>query len=448
MRRLSLRLRLTLVFALVMAIVIAAMGAFVFVRLDRALTHSLDQTLRAQLAEAAQRHSTGREIVDPDSTAIGQLLDSSGKVLSGGGAAMLSRSQLDRALAGGTVLTSTHLAGRTGDWRLLAGQSDVSGRVVAVAGSLEPEHDALRHLLAQLLVAGPAALLLASLAGYFLAAAALRPVEAMRRRAAEITAETPGRRLPVPPREDEIARLGRTLNEMLARIEAAVEHERRFVADASHELRTPLALLKTELELALRRPRSPGELQDALRSAAVETDRLTRIAEDLLLLARSQDGELPLQRTSVSVAGLLDDVAGRFATRARAEGREIAVEAVDGLRVDADRLRLEQALDNLVDNALRHGAGTVRLGARTAPGELELHVRDQGGGFPPAFLDRAFERFSRADEARGRGGTGLGIAIVGLIAEAHGGSAEAKNTADGADVWIALPSHGPLIEPA
>ena len=143
------------------------------------------------------------------------------------------------------------------------------------------------------MVAGPLALLLAAVAGYGLAAAALRPVEAMRARAEEISASTPGARLPEPPARDEISRLAETLNEMLSRLEASIEHERRFVADASHELRTPLALLKAELDLALRRKRTHAELEQALRSASEETDRLTLLAEDLLLIARSDAGELP-----------------------------------------------------------------------------------------------------------------------------------------------------------
>ena len=440
MRRLSLRLRLTLVFAAVMALVLLAMSAFVFTRVRAELTHAVDQDLRGQLTEA-RRHAGE---VDPDSPAVAQIIDAQGNVLRGSAIAMVSPGQLAQIVQGRTVLTDAQLSGRKGKWRVLAEPASGGGAVV-VAEPLHPTDEALGHLLTELAISVPFALLLASLAGYLLAASALRPVEAMRRRAREISAETPGRRLPVPGRDDEIARLGTTLNEMLARIEAAVEHERRFVADASHELRTPLALLKTELDLALRRPRSPEELEVALRSAAVETDRLTRIAEDLLLLARSQDGRLPLQRTSVEVGELLGDVAARFAIRAGQAGREIAVEDVDGLRVEGDPLRLEQALDNLVDNALHHGAGTVRLGARAEAGRVELHVHDDGGGFPPEFLDRAFERFSRADDARGRGGSGLGLAIVELIAAAHGGKAGAANTDGGADVWIEVPSHPPLI---
>jgi two-component system, OmpR family, sensor kinase len=313
--------------------------------------------------------------------------------------------------------------------------------VLVVGASLEDREEALEGLVAELFVVGPLALLLSSLAGYVLAGAALRPVEAMRRRAAEISTERPGRRLPLPRARDEIHRLGATLNAMLARLEAAFARERRFVADASHELRTPLALLRTELELALRRPRSAKDLEQALRSAAEEVDRLSTLAEDLLVLARADEGALPLRRSSIEAGELLDSVARRFALRAADEGRALDVDAPGDTPLEADRLRLEQALGNLVDNALRYGAGTIRLDARTHDGRVELRVGDEGPGFPPEFLPRAFERFTRADEARGRGAAGLGLAIVDAIARAHGGTAQAANKAAGAGalVWLTLP---------
>ena len=320
------------------------------------------------------------------------------------------------------------------------------GLVLVLAGSLAARQDALDRLLVELLVAGPIALLLASLAGYGLAAGALRPVESMRRRAAAISASTPGRRLPVPPGHDEIARLAATLNEMLARLEtafeherAAIEHERRFIADASHELRTPLALLQTELEIALRRPRPRKELEAALRSASEEAERLIRMAADLLLIARSDQGQLPLRPERVAAGALLRAAAERFAVRAGEHGRTIAVPADDEFVVEVDPAYVEQALGNLIDNALTHGSGRIELSARARGHLVELHVCDQGAGLPAAFVPRAFDRFSRADPARGRGGTGLGLSIVELIARAHGGEAGAANTADGgADVWIAV----------
>jgi len=227
---------------------------------------------------------------------------------------------------------------------------------------------------------------------------------------------------------------------MLARLEAALERERTFVDDASHELRTPLALHKTELELALRYAKTPEEMRAAIASAIVEVDRLSSLAEDLLVLARSQQGKLALHLRRIKVADLLGDVRERFAARLGESGRSLLVEPANGLIVDADPVRLEQALTNLIENALEHGAGEITMRTSESDGELQIHVEDRGPGFPPEFLDRAFERFSRADAARGGDGTGLGLAIVDAIARAHRGSAHAANRHGiGADVWIELP---------
>jgi signal transduction histidine kinase len=226
-----------------------------------------------------------------------------------------------------------------------------------------------------------------------------------------------------------VSRLGETLNEMLSRLEEGLARERRFVSDASHQLRTPLALLKTELELALRRARSREELEQTMRSAVESAERLTRLADDLLLLARAEEGRIPLKAEQTDVADVLLQVAGRFG---------VEVDA-DPLVISADRLRLEQALTNLVDNALRHGGGNVTITARVRNGTAELHVLDEGPGFPEDFLDRAFERFSRFDAAA-VDGSGLGLAIVETIARAHDGRAHAANRPEGgADVWLALP---------
>jgi signal transduction histidine kinase len=263
----------------------------------------------------------------------------------------------------------------------------------------------------------------------------------MRREAEAVSAAEPGRRLPLPPGDDEIVRLGTTLNTMLDRLEGALARERRFVSDASHELRTPLASLRTELELALRRPRPAAELEAALRSAAEETERLSRLAEDLLVLARADGGGLPVHPERLPAAQLMAEVRERYAAQAARAGGAIEIEAGQ-VEVVADRLRAEQALGNLVENALRHGRGRVRLLARRANGRVELHVQDQGPGFPPEFLDSAFDRFTRADSSRQGPGAGLGLAIVEVIARAHGGTAHAANLPQGADVWVELPHRG------
>jgi two-component system, OmpR family, sensor kinase len=455
MRALSLRLKLTLAFALVMAAVLAAMGLFVYLRVGGALVASVDQNLRAQATETESHLvEEDRLLIDPDTAGgpmLGEVLDPNGRVrrsTPAGLPPLLDATLAARVSAGSTLSRTTDLPGRRHDWRLFAVRVGVGhpAPVLVLAGSLAARRDALHRLLGELLVAGPVALLLSSLAGYALAAGALRPVESIRRRAAAISASTPGRRLPVPAGRDEIARLAATLNEMLARLEAAfeheraaIEHERRFIADASHELRTPLALLQTELDVALRRPRSRSQLEAALRSAAEETERLSRLAADLLLIARSDQGQLPIRRRPVSSTSLLQAVTDRFAAAAARQGRSITVSDDERPLVDVDPTYLEQALGNLVDNALNHGSGAIELSVRRQDGLVELHVGDEGTGLPAPFLPRAFDRFSRADESRSGGGTGLGLSIVELIARAHGGAVGAANRpAGGADVWIAV----------
>jgi signal transduction histidine kinase len=444
--RLPIRVRLTLGFAAAMAVVLAAVGLFVYQRVARELLGSVDQTL---VGQAREESSSGKVDTDTGSgRTLAQLFDAQGRIRSSqppGQPSLVGRQVLAEASAGQPVWLNLRLPGRQGQWRVLAEPSPSGSGVAVLARSLASRSESLDHLRHELLIFLPLALLAASLGGYALAAGALRPVEDLRRRAEAVTPGEPSH-LPVPPAGDEVTRLAETLNEMLARLQAAVEHERRFVADASHELRTPLALLRTELDLALRRPRSHEELESALRSAADETQRLSRLADDLLLIARADQGLLPIRLEIVAAGDLLADAATRFASRADRLGRKLLV-AETALNLEADPLRVGQALVNLVDNALTHGAGNVELAAKEQNGLVELHVRDRGTGFPDNFRARAFDRFSRADEARSRGGSGLGLSIVELVARAHGGAAGATNgPSGGADVWIALPraTHQPL----
>jgi heavy metal sensor kinase len=451
MSRVPVRLRLTLALAVATAVVLAGLGAFLYVRLGDSLLEQLDESLQARAATLAALVADGggldaRVLAAGDEDVVAQILRPDGSLLVSAptvtGAPLLSGDELPRS--GPRLLTVDAMPGLDGEQARLLAQplAGADGPVVlVVGGSLEDREEALAGLLTALFVVGPLALLLASLAGYLLAAAALRPVEAMRRRATEISGEQPGRRLPLPPATDEIRRLGETLNEMLHRLEEGRERERRFLADASHELRTPLSLLQAELELALRRPRSRDELGAALRSAAEEADRLTRLAEDLLTLTQLDERGAPLRLEPVAPADLLAAVARRFAARADASGRGLAVDARAAGFVAWDRLRLERALGTLVDNALRHGSGAVRLTADRHDGLVDLTVSDQGDGFPDDFLLRAFERFSRADEARTAGAAGLGLAIVDAVARSHGGEATAANgDTGGAVVTLRLPA--------
>jgi heavy metal sensor kinase len=442
MTRLPLRLRLTLVFSFAMAAVLVAVGALLYVRVGDSLTERVDESLARRGDELAAEVRAGEleHVLAGDDEEFAQVLAADGEVVSA-----TPGFETPLVAGGGQAPESTETEvvppgeDETEPARLLA--LPVGERLAVVGASLEDRDEALAGLLTQLLVVGPAALLLAAVASYLLGGAALRPVEAMRRRAAEISAETSAERLPLTNARDEIHRLGETLNAMLDRLDAGLRRERRFVADAGHELRTPLALLQTELELALRRPRTAAELEGALRSAAEEVDRLARLADDLLVLASTADGRLPLQTSTFTAGELLEGVARRFRPRAAAAGRELEAVSAPGLALSADRLRLEQALGNLVDNALRHGKGAVRLEATADGRGVALRVSDRGSGFPPGLLPRAFERFSRADEARARGGAGLGLAIVEAVAHAHGGIVTAENGAGGgAVIIISLPS--------
>ncbi len=439
MARLPIRVRVTLAFTAAVALVLAGFGTFVYLRTAEQLDESITDTLEVRVADVAARPASSGVLdqpLDPE--------DSFVQVIGVDGALDLTTDQLDAPVLGagesGTRVLE-RLDGLDGRVRVLA--RPIGGGRVAVAGAtLEDRDDSLANLALLLTLGGPAALALAAAAGYWAAGRALRPVERMRSQASAIGRGRRGERLVLPTPDDELRRLGATLNEMLDRLEGAVERERRFVDDASHELRTPLALHKTELEVAQRYAADESELRAAIASGIAEVDRLAQLADDLLVVARSDGGAIALDCTELDARELLEGVATRHAERVSGVKRRLAVDIPESVAVTGDRLRIEQALTNLVENALRHGGGTITLAARPADdGSAILCVGDEGSGFPDGFLPRAFERFSRGDEARGRGGSGLGLAIVAAIAEAHAGRAAARNRPDGgAEVWLELPS--------
>jgi two-component system, OmpR family, sensor kinase len=463
--RLPIRARMTAAFALAMVLVLAAAGLFVYLRLEDDLDESVDDGLETRAAAVAASGAAAAGAVGDPEEGFAQVLGVGGRVLDSVGGArgrVLLAAEVARARAGDTFLVEREVPGIEGNVRVLAGPADLEpqaprgdvagvpggvgeGAVFAVGQSLDDRDETLSGLVASFAVGGPVAVLLASLLGYLLATAGLRPVEAMRRRAGEVSLEHPGERLPLPAARDEVRRLGETLNEMLDRLRRSFERERRFVADAGHELRTPVAVVKAELEGALRAGGHDAQVREALVAALEECDHLAQLAEDLLVVARAAEGELPVRRETVEVRPLLEGVRARFGDRARERRRDIRVDGGDGLRFEADELRLRQALGNLVDNALRHGGGEIVLRARRSDrdGGVELEVADEGPGFAPELSERAFERFARGDLARTRGGTGLGLAIVRAIAEAHGGRAEVVAGAAGATVRLWLPASGP-----
>ena len=396
--RLPIRARLTLAFAVAMAVVLAATGALVYLGLRSALDEAINDTLQSRVEDLVAGESP--EANSDESWA--QVIDGSGRVVAEPGEqSLLDEEELARVEPGRELrLERERVPGIDGRGRLLATAVDgqQGRRVIVAAASLDDRDGALGDLVGQLLIFGPAALLLASLLGYGLATAALRPVEAMREEAATISGAEPGRRLSIGRANDELGRLGTTLNDMLERLDEALEHERSFIADASHELRTPLALLKAELELSLRRPRSAEELEEALRSAATETDRLTS-SPSTSSCWRGRTG--PPHASAGADRCREPRGRGRRALRGKRAANRGRVPA--GLGLSGDRVRLEQALGDLVANALEHGSGTVRITGAADDGRVELHVLDEGDGFTPTFC-RAPSSDSPARTKRARAG--------------------------------------------
>jgi two-component system, OmpR family, sensor kinase len=230
---------------------------------------------------------------------------------------------------------------------------------------------------------------------------------------------------------------------MLTRIREAFERERRFVADASHELRTPLAVMRTEIDGALlRRPAEP-DVRLALLAVRSECSRLTRLADDLLVLARLDEERLPMHTTVVELSGLLGLIRDHYADLAAEAGRFIVVDVPQEVSVYADPDRMRQVLINLLDNAIHHGKGEITLRAWPVADGVEISVSDQGGGFPRDFAERAFDRFSRADSTRGESGAGLGLALVQAIAVAHGGRVWISSKAlTAVHLWLPRPHSG------
>jgi signal transduction histidine kinase len=429
-----------------MALVLGAAGLFLYGQFRDDLDDQLDSALRAQATDVEALIDTGGPAAVASSVApIAQIFAADGRlVAAAGGAAgprLLTVAEARRAARAPLRIERSRLS--FGAARIQTTPARRRRLAIAVAMPLVLRDHELARLRTLLLIAGPLALLFSGVAGYQLARAALRPVERMRSRAEQITERDLSERLPVAEPPDEIGLLGRTLNAMLDRVEASVRRERRVVSDASHELRTPLTTLRAEVDLALIGERDAGELRAALASAAEEAKRMSRLADDLLVLARVDEGRLPIHLQQLVPLRLLEGAATRTRAAADLQGRMIVVrdESPEGATIIADPDRTAQALNNLITNALHYGDGTITLTTR-ADGELiELHVADEGPGFPEELLGRAFERFGRGEQLRGsEPGSGLGLALVEAVAGAQGGRVGARNEPDGgADVWIALP---------
>ncbi len=297
--------------------------------------------------------------------------------------------------------------------------------VLQLAAPLGAVGEVLPDLLKALLILVCVEVLLSGLVAWRMAAGLYRPLRVVTATAADISTRTPGLRIPQLWPDRTLRRLIGVLNDMVARLQEAYEAQGRFVAAAAHELRSPLAAMRAELEVALRRERSPSEYRAALQGALEETVRLAALAEHLLILARYERGASLAMERDIPVAPLLERAAEEIR---RATGGDVVVDAPQDLEVDGDSLALELLVTNLVRNAIEAGGAPVRVAAAAADGGVAIHVRDQGPGIPPDALPRIFEPFYRIDPARRRGGgAGLGLAIVKTVVDAHGGRIEVES---------------------
>ena len=412
----SVRVRTTLA---AMAVVLVALvaGSVLLVVLQReALRDSAETSAEQRAEDLAQQVETSGvperlgEVDDdgPDEDVLLQVADADGEVL------VTSGRQLPTEDDGEVDGYAT-------------GVEDTDDYVVTVAVSLEDAEESTAALVPLLLVGVPLLVLVVGATTWLVVTRALRPVERIRAEVAAIGEQALDRRVPVPDSHDEVHRLAVTMNDMLGRLEASQLRQRRFVSDASHELRTPLAVLRQTGEVSRAHPGAmpPDELAETV---VAESERMQRLVEQLLVLARSDEGRLVTDRRDVD----LDDLLLAEADRARGAGLAVDTAGVAAGRVHGDAGALAQVVRNLVDNAMRHATGRVRLALTEGDGLVTLTVEDDGAGVPPSERERVFERFVRLDEARTAddGGTGLGLAIVREIARLHGGEA----VVDGSDL--------------
>jgi two-component system, OmpR family, sensor kinase len=453
----TLRGRLTLVFALVTAVLCLLVGVLVDFQYRNALRQALDDGLTTRFSNLERDlASSGDQSVEPtlpDEEAFAQIVDADGVVVNAAPRALLARrvltkSELADARAHRITIERASAPGNQQS-RLLAGPVGQPGLglVVVVGTSLEEVTKAQHRLELALVIGLPLLAAIVSVAGWFLAGAALKPVRNLVEEADEISAVAARgqrRRLSVPETGEELADLARHLNELLARIEGALEHERAFLDDASHDLRTPISIVRSELELARMQTEEGTELARALDSSLEEVGRLDRLAVNLLVLARFRSaGPPPPEPVDL---GALSRRAAETVARSR-DGHAVPVRVNGSAEVRGDEDAIARAVLNLVDNAARHADERVDVEVSSDEDGAVVAVRDDGPGFPPELLGQAVGRFVRGTNG-GHGtenGAGLGLAIVDAIATAHGGVLDIENSAEGgANVQLRLPLRRPF----
>ena len=312
--------------------------------------------------------------------------------------------------------------------------SDQNLGFAVVAEPLSVIEDGLHQLRRDFFAGVPVVLLLASLGGYFLARKSLAPIASMNSQTQRISAENLSQRLDVNNSRDELGRLATTINDLLTRLESAFNEQQRFIADASHELRTPLAVLRGETEVALAKQRSAEEYQESLSLIQEEAERLSRIVEDLFILARQPiDAPATLIKERVSLNDAVKDCARAAQVLATRKGVQLKTENNSTpISLNGDKELITRMLLNLLDNAVKYtpAGGEISLALTRQNGNAEITVRDTGIGIPEVDRQRIFDRFYRVDKARSRalGGAGLGLSIVRWIVEVHGGEIRIDST--------------------
>jgi len=330
--------------------------------------------------------------------------------------------------------------------RLISRRRMIEGRpiLIRVGFSEEPMWERFWQLVLGLLVGLPLVLGLAGFGGYYLARRTLSPVERMARRAREINAERLGARIDVENPADELGLLAKAFNETLARLERSFEQLKRFTSDASHELRTPLTAIRSVGEIGIQQDGDRDHYREVIGSMLEETERLSRLVENLLTISRADSGQIRLEQATVPLMPLVQEASSLLDVLAEERGQTVSIDGDDSIHVEADGVILRQVVINLLDNAIKYspqgGHISVRV-VRSDPGSACVEVEDCGPGIPPEHLDKVFDRFYRIDEARSReaGGAGLGLALAKWGAEAHGGRLELESTRTGCIFRLFLP---------
>lgn len=468
----TLRARMALLAGALMLMMMTLFGSFLYMSLRFQLLRTLDDGLRLSADQllVTVENENGRlafargdvanvqlsseddliRLVAPD----GRIIDQRGQTqapiprasLQGsGGLFTLTKSGSDAGQQNGDA-DGQH--GSTGAYRLISVPVPLNGRAAAylqVGRSLEQIDAALKALLTLLLISTPVVLVLAMAGGYWLAGRTLAPIERLRKEATAISAHTMGQRPPLSEHlpDDEVGRLARTFDDMLSRLAASFQRQRRFTADASHELRTPLSIIRGEVDVALERPRTSAMYVETLTSIRAESERMSRLVADLLLLSRRDNDQLVLQLATVDLSELLTNLVEQFTNQTNTWNMRFTADVPARLVICGDLDRLLQLFLNLLDNAVSYAPGShVSITATVVENQAQIVVADTGPGIPPEHLPHIFDRFYRVDPARSRarGGSGLGLSIAKEIAQAHGGDIQVSSTPGaGATFVVRLP---------